>query len=502
MIQIITEHLPALTIVIPLLFATLAVALAYLTPQLARWVTIFALAAVTVFAGLNLRHALLEGPIRYSFGNWLPPWGIEYVIDPLAAGITLLISFVSLMVIIYAGSFLKGQTRLRQGVFYALYLLLTGGLLGMVSTGDLFNLYVFLEISSLTCYGLIALGGPRATVASFRYLLQGTIGASFYLLGIGYLYMMTGTLNMLDLQSLLPAIISTPPVIIALVMIALGMGIKMALFPLHGWLPDAYTYAPPQVTAFISSVMTKVSAYVFLRIAFYIIGASGTAVEGLLEIMGWLAAVAIIAGSIMALAQTDLRRMLAYSSVAQIGYIVLGMAIGNFWGLIGALLHILNHAITKGSLFMVAGGIKWKTGEYKIPRYTGMADKMPLSMACFLMGAFSMIGLPPAAGFFSKWYLLLGAVEINNWVFVAVLIVSSLLNLYYFFRVIENAYLKKREETDPINILPQAKSLKPELPLSMLLPIVVFGVAILFLGIFNEQIVSSVLIFSLPKGVQ
>lgn len=491
------EQLPVLIILLPLLAALLIPFISYISPWLARATAIAAVLGSNISAVGVLIRALNEGAWNYGFGGWLPPWGIEYVIDPLSGGMAVLISFLSFLVLIYTGPFLKDESWLRKGMYYTLYLLITVGLLGMVLTGDVFNLYVFLEISSLAAYGLIAAGGNKATVAAFRYLLVGTVGASFYLLGIGYLYAVTGTLNMADLATRLQPLMDSSAVLIAVVMIFAGMAIKMGLFPLHGWLPDAYTYAPPTAVAFISGVMTKVSAYVLFRFFFYIIGSMNGPVPAALNVLGWLASLGIILGSVMAIAQSDFRRMLAYSSVAQLSYIALGLAIGNVMGLIGAVLHILNHAVMKSCLFLVAGGIKWKTGEHTIAKYVGMSRKMPFTMGAFLVAALSMVGLPPTAGFFSKWYLVLGALENNMWPFIVVIVISSLLNAVYFFRVIELGYLRKDDITaDSV----QGQGSASELPVSMLVPILVLGIGILVIGIFNEPIVTHVIQYTIPGG--
>lgn len=489
------EQLPALIIIIPLLTALLAPLIAYLSTKLLRVMITGAILASHISALGTLQRVLTEGTWHYRFGGWEPPWGIEYVIDPLSGGMAVLISFISLVVVIYSGPFFADDSWLRKGIIYSLYCLLTTGLMGMVVTGDVFNLYVFLEISSLTAYALIAAGGRKATVASFRYVLIGTIGASFYLLGIGYLYAVTGSLNMADLAVRLQPLMGSPAVLTAVVMLVAGMGIKMALFPMHGWLPDAYTYAPPPAAAFISGVMTKVSAYVLFRFFFFIFGAMNGPVPAALTVIGWAAAAGIIIGSIMAIAQTDFRRMLAYSSVAQIGYIVVGLAIGNTFGLIGAVLHIMNHAVMKSCLFLVAGGVKWKTGEHTIAKYAELSRQMPLTMGALLIAALSMVGLPPTAGFFSKWYLVLGAMEAGMWPYIIVIIISSLLNAVYFFRVIEHVYMKKAEPKAT-----QEQGGGRELPAVMLAPIVLLGIGIIVIGIFNEPIVTQILLYAIPGG--
>ncbi|MDD4047416.1 MAG: monovalent cation/H+ antiporter subunit D family protein [Clostridia bacterium] len=496
------EQLPVLIIIVPLLTALLSPLIAYMSTKLLRGLNISAILISFSCAVGALVHVLTQGTWHYSFGNWEMPLGIEYVIDPLGGAMAVLISFLSLVVLIYAGAYLKDEGWLRKGIYYSLYTLLTTGLLGMVITGDIFNLYVFLEISSLSAYALIASGGYKATVAAFRYILIGTVGASFYLLGVGYLYAVTGSLNMADIAIRVQPLMDSQAILIAAVLILVGMGIKMAMFPMHGWLPDSYTYAPPQAIPFIAGVMTKVMAYVMLRYFFFIFGALNGPIPALLEVMGWLAALAIILGSVMAIAQADFRRMLAYSSVAQLGYVALGMSIGNTVALIGAVLHIFNHAIMKSCLFLIAGGVKWKTGEHRIEKFAELSTRMPLTMGAFLIAAFSMVGLPPTAGFFSKWYLVSGAIQANLWVYAVVIIVSSLLNAIYFFRVIEQAYMRKAStEDEKENEKVDSKKGWFELPVTMLIPIILFGVGILAMGIFNEPIVSNVVKFAVQGRI-
>jgi len=271
------------------------------------------------------------------------------------------------------------------------------------------------------------------------------------------------------------------------------VGLKMALFPLHLWLPDVYTYAPSAVTALIAPIMTKVSAYALIRMLLTVF--QPAYLRDLLpmtNVIGWLAAGGILYGSIMAIAQNDFRRMLAYSSISQIGYIGLGIGLANPLGIIGALLHILNHAFMKACLFLVAGSIRWRTGRWEIRRFAGLGRTMPWTMAAFTVAALSMVGIPPAAGFFSKWYLLLGSIDAGNWFFVAVILASSLLSAVYFFRVLEQVYASHtHEESAP------TKASDP--PPSMLLPTLLLGAGLLILGLFNSAIVTHILnIVALP----
>lgn len=492
------SHLPVLLVVIPLAAAILMPLVALRSSRLARLVLLTALAGIAVSSAMALRRVLAQGTWHYHLGGWAPPWGIEYVVDPLSGGMALLIAVVAFLVAWYAGPLVDEWPAGRAGVFYSLYLLLTTGLLGITLTGDMFNLYVFLEISSLAAYALLAAGGIRATVATFRYLIIGTIAATFYLLGTGYLYALSGTLNMADLTARLPSVTGTQAYGVAVTFIVVGLAIKTALFPLHGWLPDAYTYAPAPVTGLIAAVMAKVFAYALFRVLYFVLLAEGAAGQTL-TVLGWASAVAVVAGSMMALAQRDVRRMLAFSSVGQMGYITLGLALGNQAALIGALLHVLSHAVMKGCLFLIAGGVRWHAGVSRIEALHGMGQRMPWTMAAFTVAALSMIGLPPTAGFFSKWYLLTGALETHAWFFVAALLVSSLLNAVYFFRILEIAYLR-----DPLGREVYGgggRLQRHELPSRMLAPILILAVGVLLLGLLNRPLVTQVIYYALPRHV-
>ncbi len=494
------EQLPILIVVIPLMSAFLVPLAAWLRREVSFILTVAALAGSFVCSLGTLAMVLRGTAIHYWLGGWQPPWGIELVVDHLNAYMLTFVSGISLVVSIYSRPSVEKEIPDRFVHFYCLYLLLATGLLGMLVTGDLFNLFVFLEISSITAYALIAIGEDGAPMAAFNYVILGTIGASLYLLGVGYLYIMTGSLNMADLRGLLPDVYGSPVIRVAFAFIAVGLGIKIAIFPLHMWLPDAYTYAPSAVSAFIAPLMTKVAAYALIRIMFTVFEPKFSfEVLPVGTILAGVAGVAIIVGSVMAIAQSDLKRMLAYSSVSQIGYIVLGIALGNRLAIIGAYLHILNHALMKGCLFMVSGSLMFRHGMRDIYRLRGVHRAMPWTMAAFVIAALSMIGIPPTAGFFSKWYLLLGTIEANQWALTAVILVSSLLNAVYFFRVIENAYLEPGHVGENEHLAVETRS---EAPLSMLLPTLVMAAAILLVGLSSGKIVSGVLDAAVPKVFQ
>lgn len=481
------EHAPVLLILVPMVSALLGPIVSWSSHRVAAWLPRIASGGALLFSSFAFARSLESGAWHYHVGGWAPPWGIEIVVDPLSGLMATLVSGIALLVSFYAAPYLGGWTARRTAVFQSVYCLLVAGLLGISVTGDLFNLYVFLEISSLSAYALLSTGGSRAIVATFRYLLVGTVAASFYLIGVGFLYATTGTLNMADTAARLHAL-DSPVVVVAACFIVIGLAIKAALFPLHGWLPDAYTYAPGPVVGFIAAVMTKVSAYALYRILFFVF-AAGTAPGEPLLFLGWAAAIAVVAGSIMALAQKDVQRMLAYSSVSQMGYIIMGVAIGTPVALTGAVLHVVNHAVMKGCLFMAVNGVQWKMGIFRVRDFAGLGRRLPFTMGAFTIAALSMIGLPPTAGFFSKYYLVVAAVEDGNVLFLVALVLSSLLGAVYLFRVLEQAYLA------PGVSAPESR----ELPLAMLVPVLALAAFVLLFGVFNQALVDGLVRPGLPS---
>jgi multicomponent Na+:H+ antiporter subunit D len=495
----IATNIPVLIPVTFLFGALLVPLLGTLHRSLAQLTAVACAGLVLFFSISGLTNVLAAGRVRYSLAGWNPPVGIEFVLDPLSAFLCVLLAGIALLVLIYSRLSVAHEMPGKEIPFYSLTMLLLTGLTGMVMTGDLFNMYVFLEIGALAGYALVAIGDKRAPVAAFRYLTMGTAGAAFYLIGLAFIFMSTGSLNMADISELLPQVQDSRPVIVGLVLIVLGVGLKMALFPMHAWLPDAYTYASSSATALIAPIGTKVAAYVLIRIMFFIVNPDYLRHEvPLLQVVGYLGAAGIIWGSLLAICQKELKRMLAYSSVAQVGYIAVGIGLASPLGFIGAILHTLNHACMKACLFFISGSLRLRLGHSSIPDLTNsLRQTMPWTSAAFAVAAISMIGLPPAAGFFSKWYLALGAIEQSNWFFLGVLLASSLLNAVYFFRVLEKIYLQPRVAMEVAasghDTAVLTAVVSNEAPLSMLVPTLVLAVGLLVLGLFNVWIVTTLI---------
>ena len=467
------NHLPILQVVVPLMVAPVA---ALMRKRGAAW--FLAVAATWASFGIAimlLREVLDGGTIIYSLGGWAAPWGIEYRVDTVSAYVLVIVSGIGAVVTPYARLSVRREVGVKQApLLYSALLLCLTGLLGITITGDVFNLFVFLEISSISAYALIAMGPDRRALhAAYKYLIMGSIGATFIVIGIGLMYMITGTLNMADLAVRLPSL-EGRTVTVAFAFLAVGISVKLALFPLHQWLPDAYTYAPSAVTAFLASTATKVAAYVLLRVFFTVFGVAFAFDTMALH---WtllpLAMVAVLSASLTAIYQGNVKRLLAYSSVAQIGYMILGVSLTNVTGLTAGLLHLFNHALIKGSLFMAMGAVMYRVGSVRIEAMQGLAKRMPWTMAAFVAGGLSLIGVPLTVGFVSKWYLVLGTIEHEMWGVAFLILVGSLLAVVYIWKVVEAAYF--HDYMGDLDV--------KEAPLTLLVPMWVLVVANFFFGV-------------------
>jgi len=437
------DHLPALQVVLPLIAAPLIILVRH---RGFAWLTTTAVSyACLVIAILLATRAGGGGAISYAIGSWQPPLGIEYRVDALSSFVLVLVSLTASFVAPYAHRSLGAEVaRDRHYILYAMYCLCLAGLLGITITGDAFNIFVFLEISSLAMYVLIALGQSRkALVAAYQYMLMGTVGATFYVIGVGLLYLMTGTLNLADMAIRLQSVGDVRPVFAALAFITVGIGLKLALFPLHQWLPNAYAYAPSMVTAFVAATGTKVSVYVLLRFYFNVFDPAVVFEElPTRETFVVLSVAAMIVASLVALYEHDIKRLFAWSSVAQIGYVTLGIGLDNEAGLTGSISHLLNHGVTKGAIFVLLGGIVLRMGTARVTvdSIVGLGRRMPLTAFGLVIAGLSLIGVPGTAGFISKWYLITGALDRGMWWVVAAVVVSSIIAFAYVWRVVEAAY--------------------------------------------------------------
>ena len=487
------HQLPVLLFLLPLFAAISMPLVCFKHRERCRPIALGVLTAMSVLACINLMMVLKYGEVRYDFSGWAPPMGIEWVADGLASLMLLAMSLLGVVALVFLR--VTVPTDLGSGVvhFYTLILLLISALTGVVFAGDLFNLFVFLEVAALSSYGLIGVAGGRALVAAFRYLILGTLGASLYLLGVSYFYAATGTLNMADMAEQLPHLLTSKAVMGGLIFMFVGLGIKMALVPLHGWLPDAYTYAPESVSPFLASLVTKVALFGWIRIIFWVLGADTVVYEiPILVFVNTLGALAAVIGAFLALTQSDLKRMFAYGGISHIGVILVGVSQGNRTGFVGGVFYLLNDAVMQAGLFFLAGLAIVRYGARRVEEFGKIRGESPWVIGALIVMAMSMIGLPPTGGFFGKWYIVLGALEANNYLAVGAILLSTLLTLAYFIKLFERLFYQRPSPSDVTQEHPSP---------SIQWTFGAVSLAIIILGLWSDPIVGFLLNSALPPGL-
>lgn len=485
-----SHQLPAILFLLPL-FAAISMPVVCLKHR--HWsqpISMAIFAAMVPVSILNLHNIIHHGEVRYMFSGWAAPLGIEWVADGLASVILVLLSTLSLLGVVFAGPTSPRALGGRIVHYYTLILLLVSALTGIVFARDLFNLFVFLELASISSYALIGVAGGRALFASFRYLILGTLGASLYLLGVGYLYAVSGTLNMADMADRLPFLLNNKALVGGLLFIFIGLGIKMALVPFHAWMPEAYAYAPDSISPILASLVTKVALLVWVRIVYWIFNASvvinNIPILLLVAVVGSLAAVI---GASLALAQRDIKMMFAYGGISHIGIILIGIGQGNQTGFVGGIFYLLNDAVMQAALFFLAGIASCHYGVKTIDDLGRVGKQAPWLTGALIIVALGMIGLPPTGGFFGKWYIILGALEAGDYVSVAAVLLSTLLTLAYFVKLFERIF--RQPSTRP-------EVQFGEIPLSFKMTLGVTSAAIMILGLFSAPIVQLLLNQALP----
>jgi len=513
-----TAQLPILTIA-PLLFGAFAVTAGRFLYRRANYALAALALAAAFFASVLLAvQTLTQGPAVYFLGGWPPPVGISYVADPLSALMLAFVSGAALATFLASKAEIETSYPLKNSAFYALFLLAVAGHMGIVITGDAFNLYVLIEVAALSGYAILAQGRERAMLASLNYLFVGSLGASLYLLGVGYLYIMTGSLNMADLSGIIGQMIpgglsGSTALAAAWGVILAGLLVKMGLFPFHSWLPAAYSFSAAPAAALVAPLTTKVMAYVLVRMIISLftpdVAWSVPAVNTLAVV---LATAAILYGSFCALAQRSLRKMLCFILLAEVGYMVGGAFIGNRAGLTGTIYHIFADLLMTLCLFLAAANIERGTGG-RFSDMGGFFRRMPVTGAALVLGAASMIGVPPFCGFFSKWYLLTGAVAAGSYAFAGALVVSSLVNAVLFFRIFEIGFFgtaaSPADPADPANPTEETGHghtepvpfFRDEMSPVRLAPLCLVALSLVVMGLMTGQIVRLVVDPILPPGL-
>lgn len=470
---------PILLLAVPLGLAFLTPLLAFISDRISRYIPVAGMLFNCIVA-VSLIPSVLSKPIIVQTGGFAPPFGINLVAGPLGIMLAAVIALVGLAISIYALAYINEGATVK---YHVLYLLLLTGATGAVLTGDIFNLFVFYEILCIASYALVAYFGDKNGVeASVKYLIQGSVGSGLVLIGIAVLYGVCGTLNMADIARAIGSkdMLSTP-LFIALAFMVAGFGVEAAVFPLNAWLPDAHSSAPSSVSAILSGIAIKVGIYAVVRIVFTVFGA--TSMVMMLVIVGL---VTLLIGELSAFSQNNIKRMLAYSSVGQVGLIVFALGMATTGGISGGLFQLISHALAKSLLFLATGYMIYRSGSMEISSLQGMGKRMPLTCFVFTIGALSLVGLPPFAGFPGKFMIVRAAIEQDQHLFtffIVLVLAGTIIEAGYFFRIVQAAYFMGPHEQPGA-----VKQASEEAPLYALAPMLGLLGLILVLGVYQEPV--------------
>lgn len=473
----IVRHFPLLIVALPLVGGVLTPLVSKIGKKYCPpWSMFVVFVSFLMSLVLLFELATTKKIISYHLGGWPPPYGIEIRFGELATFSAAILGLI-LMALIFSWRYVEKELDEKRIVpYYSLFLLNAAGMVGFVVTGDIFNLFVFMEILSLSAYALVAISGEKiAEMAAFKYLVMGAISSLVILLGIGLLYSITGTLNMQDLSLRLQGTPYLKVASLAFSLFLIGFSVKAAIFPLHIWLPDAHSIAPCPVSALLSGLVVKAGFIGIIRII------SIYGLHGVLNLvfinsfLTWLGTISIIVGALFAFFQNDIKMMLAYSTISNVGYIMLGIGLANYYGLVGAIVHIFNHAIIKVALFLCSGALIYRTGLRTLYDLRGIGRKMPITMACMSVAIIAITGIPPTNGFICKWFIAIGAVQAGKPLFAAALLFGALFIFAYYIKILNSAYFAEpvRKEVEEAT----------EAPLSLLIPIVALTIGCLVFGI-------------------
>ncbi len=466
------------------LFVAVPLAAAFFIPMVSRrfrWFPDF-LGNLTTFALLVMSLSAIGKADVYRMGGWPPPIGINLVLDGLSGLMLIVISLVSFMATLFSVRYMEQYTsKLR---YYSLFLLMVAGMNGVVLSGDMFNIFVFIEIASIASYALVGFGCEREELeASFKYLVLGSVASTLILFAVAVIYGSLGSLNMAHISRLVAAQGMNKALYFSLALLVMGFSLKAALVPFHAWLPDAHPSAPAPISAMLSGVLIKIlGVYALLRISFNVFGMSLL----LANILIWLGTISMVVGGLLALGQWDYKRLLAYSSISQVGYVILAVGIGGavisrggsmtLAGLaIGAgFFHLINHAVFKSLLFLSSGAIVYSTGTRDLKKMGGLKERMPITAGAANIGAFSISGIPPLNGFWSKLLIIIAAVQARYYWLALIAVVISIVTLAYYLKLQRHAFFGQISET--------VKNAR-EVPALMCIPMVLLAILCVGMGL-------------------
>ena len=487
-----SHQLPAIIFLLPLFAAISMPMVCVKHHHWSKSISLTILVVMVLVSIVNLHNVVNHGEVRYAFSGWAAPLGIEWVADGLASVMLVLLSVLGLLGVVFTGPTSPKDLGGRVVHYYTLILLFFSALTGIVLARDLFNLFVFFEVAAISSYALIGVSGGRALFAAFRYLILGTIGASIYLLGVSYLYAVTGTLNMADMADKLPLLVGSKAVVGGLLFIFVGLGIKMALVPFHGWMPEAYAYAPDAVSPIMASLLTKVVLLAWVRIIYWVLNDSIAIYDiPIFQLVAIFGALAAVIGGALALVQRNIKMIFAYGGISHIGIILIGIGQGNQTGFVGGIFYLLNDAVMQAALFFIAGVAFCQYGVRTIEDLGRIGKQSPWLIGSLIIVGLGMIGLPPTGGFFGKWNIILGALEADNYISVTAVLFSTLLTLAYFVKLFEGIFRQTPTRSD-------VKF--GEFPLSFKMTLGVTSAAIILLGLFSSPMVKLLLNHALPPS--
>jgi multicomponent Na+:H+ antiporter subunit D len=455
--------------------------------SLVKFLSIISFSTCLILFIISLNYVIYNGSYFYKIGHFDAPYGIEFNIGIMECIIAVLFAFISLIITWYSCYSIEHDiSESKIPLYYLLVNILVGSLLGIVFSNDMFNIYVFIEIGNLASCGIVVVKDKKENIkAGLKYLIMSSLGSGLVLMGIAFLYSMTGQLNITYIhESLIKNYIDYPQaVIITLGLFTIGLGVKSALFPLHTWLPDAHSNAPTSSSAILSSLVLKAYVIFLLKVLYRVMGKEIISSTSILSVLLVLGCLGMIMGSVLAIFQKNLKRIIAYSSVAQIGYIYFAIGLGTDLGFIICIYHIIGHAITKSVLFLCSGSIIAKTGINEIENLKGVGKEMPYTLTLFFIASLSLVGIPILPGFVSKWYLAVESIAVNKLFLLIVILVSSLLNAVYYLPISVNGFFNEEHSGDKI-YKSKEKSMKE------LMPIMVLVIAMLYVGVNSERIIS------------
>ncbi|MBE0652026.1 MAG: hypothetical protein IH595_14460 [Bacteroidales bacterium] len=464
---------PVLFIAIPLLAAFLIPLLGMIWKESVRIVPGLVLAYLLVLSVSLLQHVLAFGPIIEIIAGWKPPIGINLVFSPFSGFLVTLMLFLGLLVWAYSYRFKRNVEYEPALKYFLMLMMLITGSVGMTLTGDIFNMFVFIEITSISAYGLTSYYKERNSAeASFKYILLGSLASTFLLLAIMIIYSQLGTLNMADIATKMH-LMKPGYKVASLIFFITALGIEAEIFPLNGWAPDAYAEAPGPVGAAFAGIVVKAAVYAVIRVIYTLFD-----LPGAYQFLIVIGIITMVIAETAAIRQEKLKRMLAYSSIGQMGLVLIAFGFGTKEGIYAALFIMFNHAIIKSLLFFSGSYLAYNSTEKNIADVSGMAKHLPLTSLLFALGAFAIIGLPPFAGFWSKLAVLTAAADSSLWLIIALVLAVSVVELVYYLRVVNRVYFFKKEE-----------DMEPQKPtVNAMIVMLILGAIILLVGFYPDSV--------------